>query len=320
MAFGSLHALCPSSCICCVAQMTDFPQEPNEREHWLKLGASRGFISAADPVGDKQLSFWSAGRPVAAAETATACSSNGGLPSIDDSSPTGPPQSFPPEPPPAAQQCGKPLFRRSGGGIVSGSSSSGAKGLLSVAAASNAADAIATSFQEMDTKKPMIDNRAVASSASPFYDPTRPSSPAWGFGEAPGCSSRPGSRTDSRGSGSRGEGDSRGVSRGGARGRSGKEHSIGATVISSEDGIGGDRRRDKNHHGVEETELLDYTSLGPQTMSHRATSPAHAFSREGLGFENLSMFQADKKPETGPGSFSSTFLPQAHIRVRGVEL
>lgn len=60
---------------------------------------------------------------------------------------------------------------------------------------------------------------------------------------------------------------------------------------------------DDGDNGPEETELLDYTSLGPQTASHRATSPAHAFPREGLGSENLSMFQADKRPEPGPGSF-----------------
>lgn len=53
----------------------------------------------------------------------------------------------------------------------------------------------------------------------------------------------------------------------------------------------------------EETELLDYTSLGPQTASNRATSPAHSFSRDGLGTDNSGMFQVDKRPEPGPGSF-----------------
>lgn len=125
---------------------------------------------------------------------------------------------------------------------------------------------------------------------SPFYDPTRPSSPAWDFGEA--TLPNPGSR-----GGSRGGADSRSGSRGGSRGAAtGSARPSGWAETA-------DGRGDGTENGPEETELLDYTSLGQQTVSHRATSPAHAFSRDGLASESGFMFQAEKRPEPGPGSF-----------------
>lgn len=165
-------------------------------------------------------------------------------------------------------------------------------GGLSPAAASYAAAAIAASSVPFSSSRHNNDRRPTNATpktpTSPFYDPTRPSSPAWGFGEAPG--SRPGSRGDSRGEGV-------GGSRDGDRHKRGASGGHGEFGSCFETGDGDDSNQ------AEESELLDYTSLGPQIESHRASSPAHAFSRDGLGSESLSMFQVDKKPEPGPGSF-----------------
>lgn len=182
----------------------------------------------------------------------------------------------------------EPLFRRSGGGGNGNASTR----RLSEAAASYAADAIETASLPSSSSRRLRANQGAGGAVSPFYDPIRPNSPAWGFGEAsPISSSRAGSRGASRGGGGSSRGgtaDSRG--RGGSRGASGRAG-----------GFPDDNDNDDDK--PEETELLDYTSLGAQTMSGRATSPAFAFSREGLGSENLSMFQAERGPEPGPGSF-----------------
>lgn len=168
---------------------------------------------------------------------------------------------------------------------------------MSAAAAAYAAEAkITASLASSPFRRLHASLRASGAPVSPFYDPVRPNSPAWGFGEAPPVSprsSRPGSRGSGRsggggGGGSRGSGGgSRGVSREVQRGLDDNAHAEGV-----DDG-----------GGHEETELLDYTSLGVQTISIRATSPAFGFARDGLGSENLSMFQADKRPDPGPGSF-----------------
>lgn len=211
-------------------------------------------------------------------------------------------RAFPPAPPEAVtRQVKEPLFRRSGGGMSStfrgggGGVERGGGGLLSAAAAAYAADAIAISSCRRKEKPTMVANNwGSADTSSPFHDPIRPKSPAWAFGEAPGCS-RPRSRVDSRR-----WIDSRGGSPGGSPGdfreRDCTDRSLG-------NGIEHFSNPDEEKKRVEETELLDYTSLGRQTVSHRVTSPAHVFSREGLGSESLSMFQADKRPEPGPGSF-----------------
>ncbi|CAN0325698.1 unnamed protein product, partial [Discosporangium mesarthrocarpum] len=102
---------------------------------------------------------------------------------------------------------------------------------------------------------------------SPFYDPTRPSSPSWPLGGRSG--SQGGHRTVSG-------------CPGGPEGRGGGGGDVGP-------GAGGS--------------LLEYTSLGPQPESGRPSTPAYSFGQEGLGSENLTMFQANKRPEPGPGSF-----------------
>lgn len=255
-------------------------QEPKEREHWLQLSAKRGFFSppqgnatgtpenlnpAATPVAPKQ-----AQRPLEFSSLAANLEERAGISKGVRGSH---------EPPPSGSE--EPLFRRSGGGGGGGTPIVGGGGQLSAAAALYASEAIrAASLPSASTRRPRASART-SGAVSPFDDPVRPNSPAWGFGKAPPVSSSPaGSRGGSRGFGSRG----------GSRGApAGRLHN-------------GDHNEDDDDR-PEETELLDYTSLGTQTMSSRATSPAFAFSREGLGSENLSMFQADKRPEPGPGSF-----------------
>lgn len=260
-------------------------QEPNEREHWRRLNAKRGFFppkrenaatdtpESIDP-GDASTTTENPQPPLdlssLALEPEDPVGTGGTLPVSKES--------------PAAGSEGEPLFRRSGGGGGEDTPDHVGGGLLSAAAASYAAEAIKTaSLPFSPSRRPRASLRANGA-ISPFYDPVRPNSPAWGFGEAPpvSSSSRPGSRGGSRGDGSRGGGGSRGGPRGAGDSR--------------DDG-------DDNDDRPEETELLNYTSLGGQTVSSRATSPAFTFSREGLGSENLSMFQAEKRPEPGPGSF-----------------
>lgn len=187
-------------------------------------------------------------------------------------------------PPDYPSSSSEPLFRRSGGGGGGGGGIYPTGG--SAAAVSYAADAIRASSSAVSHSRRLHANGR-PTVTSPFYDPTRPSSPAWDFGEAPDL--RPGSRTGSRRSGG---------SRGGSRGAS-----AGGTLLVGNTSAGGAGVRPGDNNGPEGTELLNYTSLGPQVPSHRATSPAFAFSRGGLDSENLSMFQADDRQEPGPGSF-----------------
>ncbi|CAM9656287.1 unnamed protein product [Ectocarpus sp. 4 AP-2014] len=269
-------------------------KEPNEREHWLKLNAKRGFFPQPQQKAN------------AAAGSTRSDTSRAVMPAVT----TKPRQSLDfsslasePEHPAVTDGLQKwplpgseeePLFRRSGGG---GSAPPCGGRLVSAAAAAYAAEAKRTySLASSPSCRLRSSLRASGAPVSPFYDPVRPNSPAWGFGEAPPVSprsSRSGSRGSGRsggggGGGSRGSGGgSRGISRGAQRGLDDNAHAEGVDE-------GG---------GHEETELLDYTSLGVQTISSRATSPAFGFARDGLGSENLSMFQADKRPEPGPGSF-----------------
>lgn len=179
--------------------------------------------------------------------------------------------------------------------------------LLSPEAAAYAADAIVASSRNNNgisnrsssSKRPKMTMMTPEINNSPFHDPILPKSPAWGFGEALGhCLSDPGSsRGNSRGSG----GGRRGSSRRGCRGREGGEAPpVERSFGNNDDGVEGDG---DDSQRAEEIELMDYTSIGRQIVSNRATSPAHAFSRDGLGNENLSMFKTDKRPEPGPGSF-----------------
>ncbi|CAM9457928.1 unnamed protein product [Ectocarpus fasciculatus] len=271
-------------------------KEPNEREHWLKLNARRGFFpqpqqetnaaAGSTPHGTNRTVM-----PAATAEPRQSLDFSSLASEPEDPAATNDLQKWPP---PGSEE--EPLFRRSGGG---GSAPPCGGRLVSAAAAAYAAEAKKTaSLATSPSRRLRASLRASGAPVSPFYDPVRPNSPAWGFGEAPPISprsSRPGSRGSGRsgggggGGGSRGSGGgSRGVSRGAQRGLDDNAHAEGA---NDEEG------------GHEETELLDYTSLGVQTISSRATSPAFGFARDGLGSENLSMFQADKRPEPGPGSF-----------------
>lgn len=163
-------------------------------------------------------------------------------------------------------------------------------GGMTAAAASYAAAAAAAAATPVSFSPHARLRAGGAAIMSPFHDPIRPSSPAWAFGGVAG--SLPGSRGGSHNGGDRG-----GNSRGDGNGRGGGRARSFADGGPAADG------HDEDGMKPPETELLDYTSLGPQTASHRATSPAFAFSREGLGSESQSMFQADKKPEPGPGSF-----------------
>ncbi|CAB1098842.1 unnamed protein product [Ectocarpus sp. CCAP 1310/34] len=285
---SSCSYCCTSSRLCAVVQ------EPNEREHWLKLNAKRGFFpqpqqKANAAAGSTRNDTSRVVMPAATTEPRQP---------LDFSSLASEPQH-----PAATNGLQKwlpagseeePLFRRSGGG---GSAPPCGGRLVSAAAAAYTTEAKRTAFLESSPSRRLHASlRASGTPVSPFHDPVRPNSPAWGFGEAPPVSprsSRPGSRGSGRsggggGGGSRGSGGgSRGVSRGAQRGLDDNAHAEGV-----DDG-----------GGHEETELLDYTSLGVQTISSRATSPAFGFARDGLGSENLSMFQADKRPEPGPGSF-----------------
>lgn len=257
-------------------------QEPNEREHWLKLNAKRGFF----PPQQRSVTTDTSENMNRAAALGAATKHQQPLDCsvlTADSEETAAANSSPrapQKPTPTALEV-EPLFRRSGGG---GNENASAGGRLSAVAASYAAEAIkAASLPSSPSRRLRASLRAGAA-VSPFYDPIRPSSPAWGFGEAsPISSSRAGSR---------------GGSRGGGSSRGGTDHRHGASGRA-----GGFPDNNDDDDRPEEPELLDYTSLGAQTMSGRATSPAFAFSREGLGSENLSMFQADKRPEPGPGSF-----------------
>ena len=252
-------------------------QEPNEREHWLQLRAKRGFFpSPQENAAGTPESLDTAVEPTKAQQTVD-FSTLEANPKEKAGTSEGVPGSH--EPPSGGSE--GLLFRRSGGGPGGETPIVGGRGLLSAAAASYAAEAIKTASLPSSSTRPPRSHARASGAVSPFHDPVRPNSPAWGFGEASPLSSFPaGSRGGSRGS-------SRGGSRGGSRGAS-----AGAGGFHNDDG-----------DGPEETELLDYTSLGAQTVSTRATSPAFAFSREGLGSENLCMFQADKRPEPGPGSF-----------------
>lgn len=282
-------------------------QEPNEREHWLRLTASKGFFPADatrptkagnDAADGSHLPSWATTTTTAASPQAVAVKSYkpellGELPSQTKSTESSRTPITPTRPLPGGRTAtSRPRSRLAGSLRDEEAFTSGG---LSAAAASYAAGARAASSAPCAPSR----LRAIGVAAtSPFYDPTRQSSPAWGFGEP--TDSRPGSRSGVGGGGSGSRGGSRRGDRGGSRGglhrkddRFGRR---GATTGDDHGGIDDSSRPD-------ETELLDYTSLGPQATSHRATSPAHAFSREGLGSENLSMFQAEKRPEPGPGSF-----------------
>lgn len=285
-------------------------QEPGEREHWLRLNASRGFCPAtttSTSSANTARTGYRATIPSASSATSSSVAADGKTqPPIDQpsslteptsattkqlSSITGPAttDAVPPS-------ISEPRSLRAGGLGGASTVPGGGGGLLSTTAASYASEAIAAAslpFSHSSSRRSRA-NRAVAT--SPFHDPTRPSSPSWGFGEAPD-SSYPGGGccSDSRGLWVvRREGGSRGGSRG--TGREGVRPS-GSRAGGGKDESGYDDSR------PEETELLDYTSLGPQTVSHRATSPAHSFSREGLGADISGMFQEEKTPEPGPGSF-----------------
>lgn len=251
-------------------------QEPNEREHWRKLHARRGFFppQQGNANTDTSENLKRAAIPAAATKPQEPLDFSVFTADSEEPATAGSNPRAPQEPTPAALKA-EPLFRRSGAG-GNGDASTG--GRLSAAAASYSAEAMeAASLSPSPSRPPRASLRA-GGAVSPFYDPVRPNSPAWGFGEAsPIPSSRAGSRGGSRG----GTADSHRAS-----GRAG--------------GFPDDSDHEDRPEG---TQLLDYTSLGAQTMSGRATSPAFAFSREGLGSENLSMFQADKRPEPGPGSF-----------------
>lgn len=262
-------------------------QEPNEREYWRRLNASRGLHNGASAKPNRPASA-AIGKGMTDAAVASTQEFM-----VTDSSRTESKNSAADVDTPGrhilpdhSSSSSEPLFRRSGGG-------GGGGGIYptggSAAAVSYAADAIrASSFAVSHSRRLHANGRPTV--ASPFYDPTRPSSPAWDFGEAPDL--RPGSRTGSRGNGG---------SRGGSRSVSARGTlPVGNTGGSSGGGIG--VHPDENN-GPEGTELLNYTSLGPQVPSHRATSPAFAFSKGGLDSENLSMFQADDRQEPGPGSF-----------------
>ncbi|CAM9695550.1 unnamed protein product [Scytosiphon promiscuus] len=272
-------------------------KEPHEREHWLKLRARRGF--RPDATLDKTARVKHSYTPSTVgksrqlldfASLVNESSEPAIIPHRMSASKESPPSNLKEH----------PLFYRSGG--IEGGDKAAVVGGLSAAAASYAAEAIeraANSASASPSRRPRTNARAVGAGGaviSPFYDPTRPNSPAWGFGEAPpinsSSSSHPGSRGDG---GSRGGGGAHGGSRGG-RGSRGSSGAAGGLNGGLDDDDADDGR-------PEETELLEYTSLGAQISSGRATSPAFAFPREGLGSENLSMFQADKKPEPGPGSF-----------------
>lgn len=254
-------------------------QEPNEREHWLKLNARRGFFppQQESATTDTSENLNRAAAPAAAAKPRQSLDYS--VLTADSEEPAAANSPRAPQAPTRAGVEEEPLFRRSGGGGNGNVSTR----RLSAAAASYAADAIQTASLPSSSSRRLQASQRGGGAVSPFYDPVRPNSPAWGFGEAsPVSSSRAGSRGGSRGGGGGG---------GGSRGASGR---AGGFPDDNDDG---------DDDKPEETELLDYTSLGAQTMSGRATSPAFAFSREGLGSENLSMFQAERGPEPGPGSF-----------------
>lgn len=255
-------------------------QEPNEQAHWQRLGMSKGFspsFSSSATSSPRKCPF-----DASSYHLAKIAHSRDGLGKRTD----GP---FDEEVLGAMQpldersQSAEALSRQSG---RKSEEKRSLKALKSAVASCNI-----DVFPSRSSSQPK--KASIRSLSDAFSRSSRPSNPAWG------CSEKPDTRLCSQGDA---RGKPRVCDRGGGPQRDltiVDRRSSNARTRPDRDGMS----RDENANMPEETELLDYTSLGSQVASHRPTSPAYAFPREGLGSETLTMFQVDKEPEPGPGSF-----------------